>query len=68
MIQTYELMMDVEGERVFVPLTCQPGELITRARRALAEAGASSCDIKQFGGLLFSLDVAAAPPQPANAP
>lgn len=71
MMQTYELMMDVRGQRVFVPLTCRPGELITLARRALAEAGASSCDITQFGDLLFSLDVADAPPrrpQPANAP
>jgi len=67
MIETYELMMDVAGQRVFVPLTCPPGELISRARRALAEAGASSGDISQFGGLLFSLDETAAPPPGTDA-
>ena len=66
MIQTYELTMYVKGRTIFVPLTCPPGELITRARRALAEAGAASGDISQFGGLLFSLEEAKASPASAS--
>lgn len=55
MKQTYELFLQAGGREWFVPLTCSPIDLMSVARRALADEGAETGDVRQFGQPLFSL-------------
>jgi len=59
--QTYELFLQgADGREWFVALTCWPEELMTLARRTMAEQKAVLADVRQFGQPLFSL--ASTPP------
>jgi len=56
MLQTYELyLIDEEGARSFLALTCEPTALSARAREEMERAHAAACEIEQFGRPLFGL-------------
>ena len=56
LVQTFELYLTGrDGVRRFEPLTCQPLEIITRARPRLIDADAVSVEIWQAGQRLFIL-------------
>jgi hypothetical protein len=55
-VQTYELYLDI-GAAVpkFRALTCEADDLIQRVLGVLAEEGAGSAEIRQFGLPMFTL-------------
>lgn len=56
MVQTYELYLDVGGAAPkFRALTCEADDLIRRVLGVLAEEGAASAEIRQFGVPMFTL-------------
>lgn len=57
MKHTYELFLSgPDGKEWFVALTCEPSELLTLARRTIAEQRALEGEIRQFGRVLLTLD------------
>ena len=56
MLETYELYFQTHGPPRFEALTSRSGEhVMAAARRRLAEEGAKSVEVRQFGRLLFRL-------------
>lgn len=56
MIETFELyILQPDLSRSFVPLTCQRGELLSKAQAALDHANAIGCDVEQFGHVVLRL-------------
>lgn len=56
MVQTYELYLDVGGaEPKFRALTCEADDLIRKVLGVLAEEGAASAEVRQFGRPMFTL-------------
>jgi methionine synthase I (cobalamin-dependent) len=57
MHQTYELyFQDEDGDRRFEALTCTEPQLLSTVQRRLAEEGAGSVEVRQFGTTLFTLN------------
>lgn len=59
MMQTYELYLDAgEPKPRFRALTCEAAELQAQVQIVIAEEGARSAEIQQFGSPLFTLSAA----------